>query len=527
MSPFTLSLVGLKDDLSVTSLWGIAAILTAYLLVCKLNASRKGKLPPGPMGLPFVGNLFQLSSDAWIPFTSWRKKYGDLVYITVAGQPMLILNSYKTAADLLDRRAGVYSDRPKLLVASELLTGGLMIPFARYNDVWRRMRRAAHEGLNPQAARNYYEFQQKEATLLVAGMLNDSRNWDQEIKRAACSMIQGVVYDKPTIDSIHDPVISYANDWIGRIVRAAHPGSHYAEYFPWMKYLPVGIAKWKREALDWYERDGIYWGGMYKEVEQKIADGDERHSFSSTLVRDERQLNLTWDENAWLAATIFATGAETTNSVMAWFILAMVHNPIVQQHAQEELDRVVGRDRMPTFADRDQLPFIAATVRETLRWKSVTPLGVPHRSIEDDWYNGYFIPKGTICIANAWAMNKDPEAYGSDVDEFKPQRYLDIHGNLAPLPPALADTKDEGHAAYGFGRRICVGRHVGNNSLFIDMAYILWALTIAPCKDGNGIPIMPNTEGYVNDGLVLRPLPFQCSIKPRFASVPDIVEQMR
>jgi cytochrome P450 len=96
---------------------------------------------------------------------------------------------------------------------------------------------------------------------------------------------------------------------------------------------------------------------------------------------------------------------------MAWFILAMVHNPAVQQRAQEELDRVVGRDRMPTFADRDQLPFIVATVRETLRWKSVTPLGVPHQSTQDDWYEGYFIPKGTVCIANAWAMNSDPRVY--------------------------------------------------------------------------------------------------------------------
>jgi hypothetical protein len=100
---------------------------------------------------------------------------------------------------------------------------------------WRRMRRASHEGLNPTTARNYYPAQLKEAAILCENVLTNPSNWHEEINRAAVSMILGVVYDKPSLKSCHDPAIAQVNDFIGRIVRAAYPGSHYAEYFRWMK----------------------------------------------------------------------------------------------------------------------------------------------------------------------------------------------------------------------------------------------------------------------------------------------------
>ncbi|KAK7694473.1 hypothetical protein QCA50_001659 [Cerrena zonata] len=508
-----------------TMLLGFVASLVVYQLLKAANTSRKGNLPPGPKGVPFFGNLFQLSKDAWVTFAEWGKQYGPLVYMSVAGHDMLILNNHKVNADLLEKRANIYSSRPRLVVASEILTGGMLIPFAAHDDTWRKMRRASHEGLNSNYARNYYPAQQKEAILLVQNVLKDCNHWDDELKRTACSMILGVVYDKPTIDSCHDTRVAYVNEFIARIVRAAFPGAHYAEYFTWMKYLPAVAAKWKRDALDWYKKDTVYFGDMYEEVKDRIRSGDERHSFASSLIHDEKQLNLTEDENSWLAATIYATGGETTSTVMSWFMLAMVTNPEAQKKAQEELDNVIGRDRMPTFADRDSLPYIQACVRESLRWKTVAPVGVPHVCEQDDWYEGHFIPKGTICIPNQWAMNKDTDVYGPDAEQYNPGRHIDKNGDLyCPF----VDTHDEGsfcHVGYGFGRRICVGRHVANNSIFIDIACLLWAATIEPIKDAQGKPMMPDTEGFINDGLVLRPLPFKCVIKPRFPGAESIVAQ--
>ena len=91
------------------------------------------------------------------------------------------------------------------------------------------------------------------------------------------------------------------------------------------------------------------------------------------------------------------TWEKTVSSVLT-FILAMVLNPDVQKKAQAELDAVVGRDRLPTFADQPDLPYINAITRETVRWQPVTPLGIAHKSIAEDVYDGYRIPAGT-CFA--------------------------------------------------------------------------------------------------------------------------------
>jgi len=246
---------------------------------------------------------------------------GDLVYINVAGQGILILNSVKVAADLLDRRARIYSSRPRtigkytlsmislsaycfLTVAGEILTGDLLMPMLPYGDRWRRMRRAAHEGLSPSASKNFFASQEKEACLMLDGMLQKNSDWKNEIARSALSMSGGWIYDMPTIQNCHDPLITYGIDFMGRIVRAAFPGAHFADFFPWMKYLPSWMAKWKREAEYHFEKDDAYHQEMFQAVEKRLDAGDERVSFTSILQQDAKHTGITYSEKVWLAAAI-------------------------------------------------------------------------------------------------------------------------------------------------------------------------------------------------------------------------------
>ena len=113
------------------------------------------------------------------------------------------------------------------------------------------------------------------------------------------------------------------------------------------------------------------------------------------------------------------------------FIFAMITNPGAMKKAQEELDRVVGKDRLPDFSDRGNLPYIDAVIKEVLRWNPPVPIGVPSRVIQDDVYRGYIIPAGATVISNIWAICRDPNVY-PDPETFNPDRFLK-DGEINPL----------------------------------------------------------------------------------------------
>ena len=160
----------------------------------------------------------------------------------------------------------------------------------------------------------------------------------------------------------------------------------------------------------------------------------------------------------------------------------MIAHPEVQVRAHAELDEVVGSARPPTFADLPSLPYIRAMVKEALRWSPSMPFGVPHASSADDWYEGMFIPKGTIILANMHVINFDPAVFGGDSARFNPARYLDEAGRLkAPM-----DGYEEGHMSFGYGRRVCPGRFAAEGTLGIDFATLLWALRFERPEGAHG-----------------------------------------
>lgn len=136
-------------------------------------------------------------------------------------------------------------------------------------------------------------------------------------------------------------------------------------------------------------------------VQHQIATGNSTLCFVTSQLADARTER---DEQMikWCASAIYAGGADTTAAALYTFFLAMTMHPDVMRRAQQEIDAVVGSERFPGLQDRESLPYVEAVLSESLRWGIIGPLAVPHASQEDTTVNGYFIPKGTIVIANSW-----------------------------------------------------------------------------------------------------------------------------
>lgn len=133
-----------------------------------------------------------------------------------------------------------------------------------------------------------------------------------------------------------------------------------------------------------------------------MTDVYEQPCFSHDLLKAQKIEGLNDDQAGYIAGSLLEAGADTTSAILVGFLLAMVVFDKVQATAQEELDRVIGPDRLPLMDDAPNLPYIQACVKETLRWMPTTVLAAPHGVIRDDEYMGYRIPAGASVIPNAW-----------------------------------------------------------------------------------------------------------------------------
>ncbi|KAI0822975.1 O-methylsterigmatocystin oxidoreductase [Trametes gibbosa] len=438
-------------------------------------------------------------------------KYGELTYMSTLGQPMIILNSYDAAIKLLEGRSANTSDRPRMVMAE--LTG-YMWEFAiqGYTPGWRLRRRTFHGFFQPSAVSNYYPVHLRECRRFLQRLLNTPEDFIALARHVFSATIMDVVYGIVVAEQ-NDPYVALAEKAAVIFSNMVIPGQYLVEVLPFLKHVPSWFpgAGFKRNAERWSEDIRAVRNAPYDASVNALMRGTARPCVVTSLVEDaihrDGTVSLEDDECFRdVSALAYLTGADTSLFATHAFILAMVQHPEVQRKAQQELDAVIGPDRLPEFSDRESLPYINAVVKEVTRWHSVVPLGVSHRVMEEDVYNGFRIPAGSILVPNAWAMSRDPLAYDCP-DDFIPERFLKerLDGE---------ETRDPEKYQFGFGRRICPGRHFANNALFITVASLLHVFDIEAPLGENGKPmrVAPN---IMLDFFLAYPEKFECRITPR------------
>ncbi|THU98263.1 cytochrome P450 [Dendrothele bispora CBS 962.96] len=487
----------------------LAAVPLLLLLQRLVSWSRSLPLPPGPKGFPLIGNIYDLSDlkgHLWVSYTRWAERYGEIFHYQVFGTHVIVLNSKKAIFELLDRRSYNYSDRP-----GEYGNATSYFYFQSMTSCIssRLHRRTFHQFFQDRCQPEYYQAQRDATISLIHKLTTNPEHFFEHVSHHSGEVLLKTVYGY-TLETEDDKYLQLVHNALEGAVAAANPGSFWVDYFPILKHVPA----WFPGAG--FKRSAKVWGGYFQDLVDQPWNWtreamEEGTALPSFCTQSAERHEITPGENSKMeqvikncAAFAYSAGTETTVSSILSFILVMAIYPDLQIRAQKELESVVGVGRLPDFEDQDKLPFIQSLISETLRWNPVSPLALPHRALHDDIYEGYAIPEGATVVGNAWAVLHDEELYGANPLEFDPTRFLREDGKVPPNPDLFA---------FGFGRRICPGRYLALNTIYITMCYLLTTFNITKAIDDEGNEIEPHVQ--FAEGISSHPLPFKCQFIPR------------
>ena len=414
---------------------------------------------------------------------------------------MISISSYKIVHDLLEKRKDIYDSRPRFVVGGECIAKGLGTTLLPFGAQWKTHRHLMLNFLSDRRTRSYRYVQDVESKQLLFNLLG-SNDFSGEFRRFNLSIVMTLAYGK-RVESRMSSEIEELSDIMHNIV-VALSGKQFAivDAIPILNVLPRWAAPWKRM------------GDAAFDVTDKFFQRNMRYGQSSPSYNWAREISnfkeargLSLTELSYIIGVLLEGGLETTTSFLEFFTMASVLHSESVRKVQEELDSVVGKDRLPSFDDISNLPYVNAFIKEVYRWRPIVAMGIPHSPMKDDEYLGYHIPKGASIIENQWAINLDDESF-QDPYGFMPERWLQ-HPN-------------QQISTFGFGRRTCPGKKMGQNSMFIAIARILWAYNISHCySNGKKVPI---DSLDTTNNIVSAPSPFEASFSIRSPAHQRIVE---
>lgn len=504
----------------------VLLVVTIGVLYGKhVNKLRKRlPFPPGPPGNPIWGHLKVIPTDhPERQFVKWGKQYNsDILYFNVLGRPMVVINSVDAAHDLMDKKGANYADRPRF-VLFEVMGWGVTLTFLRWSPRFKLHRKLLQQSFTQTACKPYRPIQQEEARRAVKAILHKPEDWEVLLRQFSTAVVLRIGFGID-IQEENDPYVQMAINVEEATGKGGVPGASIVDFFSIFRYLPniseriftifQPLVHARRSKPTIQQLHDVPWDAMEPSIRSGLATQPSfmLNHFGQYLSNQKlgKANDITIADLKGAAGAISIAGGNTTWSTVIVCVLNLIIHPEIQVKVQDEIDRVVGLDkngdivRLPNFEDRNQLKYLENVIQEATRWAPLSPLGVPHASLADDTYRGYYIPAGSVVFANAWAMSRDERFYSSP-DDFNPDRYIPRTegGDEEPLP----------EGPFGFGRRVCPGQHLALAGVYIVVATLLATMDLRCPVDGNGKRIEPRVT--FSNGLSGVPDSFPCVITPR------------
>jgi cytochrome P450 len=421
----------------------------------------------------------------------------------------VIVEDYKTVKSMLAESGDTFSARPEEpggLVLNEETRKGL---FSTSGTFWKEHRRFAVSALK--------NFGMGKSALEPA-MLNEIQMFVQEMQKqggkpfdisqllglSICNNISLLEFGKRF--DYHDPEVQNMKQRVDDLARLATLTSVFALFGDWVVKIPF-LSSFDNSVKI---RDANE--GLLRPIWKMVADRKKTHvegnendyldAYLNEKIQRERTKNYPefFDDKSLVGNLhlFFGAGTETTTTSIRALLLRMLMHPDVQRKVQQEIDDVIGRDRLPSMDDRSRMPYTEATIQEAMRVGAAIPINAPHSCLEDATFGGYTFPKGTTVLVNIWAVHHD-ETLFPDPHSFRPERFINADGNFV---------KHEAVIPFAIGKRYCPGEALARMEVFLYFTSILQKFNL----------INPDNQVLTTDvhaAIVDSPKPYLIRLIPR------------
>lgn len=374
---------------------------------------------------------------------------------------------------------------------------------------------------------NYYDIIGQEVVRFLHGLLQNPYDHYAQTDLFTARVSARLCYGNPSEALRHK---RNAYEFIPQISPTA--AGPIMNIFPFLIHLPEWLntsKKWVRERR---ERERELWLSELQRAKESLAHGTAaEHSYARTYFeRLEASKNNSGpspadfgfpeDEAAYAIGMLCTMAIFTIAAPLYTFFLVMTLHPEWQEKVRSELESVIGFDRLVQLSDSPNLPVLRACIKECLRWKPPVPLGVPRLVTEDDDYEGYYIPKGSVVHIIEEALSHDSELY-PEPEKYNPERWLNpaFPSYQAPLTvhPRLM-----GFSGFGSGRRVCPGIDLTEAELLIACGSLIQNFELSPSIDPvTGEKKWPDSNNR-NSNVIGGPTHFDFNLQARRKQIPKI-----
>nr|ALD83614.1 cinnamate 4-hydroxylase 1 [Morus alba] len=456
---FTLILIVSSTKLNMP--WSILSLLPPLLYVLHSISKRPSYLPPGPRPVPILGNWLQVGNDLSHRFlATLSQTYGSIFLLKLGSKTLTVVSDPELASQVLHAQGVEFGSRPRNVVFDIFTGNGQDMVFTVYGDHWRKMRRIMTlPFFTNKVVHQYSDMWEEEMGLVVDDLKREERVRKEGIvirKRLQLmlyNIMYGMMFDTK-FQSQDDPLFVEATRFNSERSRLAQSFEYnYGDFIPFLRPFLRGYLNRCRNLQ---RRRLAFFNNYFVEKRREImAANGEKHKISCAIdhIIDAQMRGEISEENVlYIVENINVAAIETTLWSMEWAIAELVNHPTVQSKIRDEIEAVL-KGNPVTESNLHELPYLQATVKETLRLHTPIPLLVPHMNLEEAKLGGYTIPRESKVVVNAWWLANNP-AWWKNPDEFRPERFLEEEQGTDAVAGGKVDFR---FLPFGVGRRSCPG----------------------------------------------------------------------